>query len=143
MSAPGIQLNSTPHLTYVQPTIQQYLQGIREAVMSNNLPAAQQAFTQLTKAAQSSPQGSGEQGSELAMRISQGLQAVGNALASGDLSGAGQAVSELRQNLQSVSDGKADKPSGVIADSASLGGSESSSSDDSSSDAGPNLSVRI
>jgi len=141
MSAPGIQLNSTPHLIYVQPTIEQYLQGIKEAVISNNLPAAQQAFTQLTKAVPSS-QGSGEQANELATRISQGLQAVGNALAAGDLSGAGQAVSELRQNIQSASAGQADQQPAVTT-SPSLSGSDVSSSDNSSSDPGPNLSVRI
>jgi hypothetical protein len=146
MSAPGIQLNSTPHLIYVQPTIQQYLQGIKEAVISNNLPAARQAFSQLTKAAPSSSQGSGDQANELATRISQGLQAVGNALAAGDLSGAGQAVSELRQNIQSASTGQADQQPAVTT-SPSLSGSDvssnASSSDDSSSDPGPSLSVRI
>jgi hypothetical protein len=145
MSAPGIQLNSTPQLIYVQPTIQQYLQGIKEAVISNNLPAAQQAFSQLTKAAPSS-QGSGDQANDLATRISQGLQAVGNALAAGDLSGAGQAVSELRQNIQSASTGQADQQPAVTT-SPSLSGSDASSNassgDDSSSDPGPSLSVRI
>jgi|SRR5580658_36108 hypothetical protein len=140
MSAPGIQLNSTPHLIYVQPTLQQYLQGIKEAVISNNLPAAQQAFTQLTKAVSS--QGSGDQSNELATRISQGLQAVGNALAAGDLSGAGQAVTELRQNIQSTPAGPADLQPGVTT-SLSLSGPDVSSSDNSSLSAGPTLSIRI
>jgi hypothetical protein len=141
MSAPGIQLNSTPHLIYVQPTLQQYLQGIKEAVISNNLPAAQQAFSQLTKAAPSS-QGSGDQANDLATRISQGLQAVGNALAAGDLSGAGQAVTELRQNIQSTPAGPADLQPGVTT-SLSLSGPDVSSSDNSSLSAGPTLSIRI
>jgi hypothetical protein len=117
MSAPGIQLNSTPHLIYVQPTIQQYLQGIKEALVSNNLPAARQAFTQLTKAVPSSSSGSGEPTSEFATRISQGLQA-------------GQA------DLQPA-----------VTTSPSLSGSDASSdvssSDHSSPDPGPSLSVRI
>jgi hypothetical protein len=146
MSAPGIQLNSTPQLIYVQPTIQQYLQGIKEALVSNNLPAAQQAFTQLTKAVPSSSPASGEPTSEFATRISQGLQAVGNALAAGDLSGAGQAVTELRQNIQSAPAGQSDQQPAVTT-SPSLSGSDASSdvssSDHSSPDAGPSLSVRI
>ena len=144
MSAPGIQLNSTPHLIYVQPTIQQYLQGIKEAVISNNLPAAQQAFTQLTKAVSLSVQASGQQANsnELAPRISQGLQAVGNALAAGDLSGAGQAVTELRQNFQSAPAAQANQQAGVTT-SLSFDGSDGSSSDNVSSDPGTTLSVRI
>jgi hypothetical protein len=139
-------LNSTPQLIYVQPTIQQYLQGIKEALVSNNLPAAQQAFTQLTKAVPSSSPASGEPTSEFATRISQGLQAVGNALAAGDLSGAGQAVTELRQNIQSAPAGQSDQQPAVTT-SPSLSGSDASSdvssSDHSSPDAGPSLSVRI
>ena len=146
MSAPGIQLNSTPQLIYVQPTIQQYLQGIKEALVSNNLPAARQAFTQLTKAVPSSSPGSGEPTSEFATRISQGLQAVGNALAAGDLAGAGQAVTELRQNIQSASAGQADQQPAVTT-SPSLSGSDASSdvssSDHSNPDPGPSLSIRI
>ncbi len=140
MSAPGVQLNSAPHLTYFQPTIQQYLQSVKEAVMSNDLPAARQAFTQLTKAVPLPSRGA--QASEVATRISQGLQAVGNALEAGDLSAAGQAVGELRQNLQSAPNSPADQQQSAVAESPSRDASDVSPSDNSSPE-GPNLSVRV
>jgi ribosomal protein S20 len=142
MSAPGIQLNSQPQLTYVQPTLRQYLQSIKEAVMSNNLPAAQQAFAQLQKALPSQSQGSAGQTNEAATRISQGLQAVGTALEAGDLSGAEQAIGELRQNIQSASDGQAHQQKSV-AEPVSSNGPEVSLEDGNSSDSGPNLNVRV
>jgi len=74
MSAPGIQLSSQPYLTYFQPTIRQYLQSIKDAVVSNNLPAARQAFTQLSKAIPSPAQGNSGETHEFAVRISQGVQ---------------------------------------------------------------------
>jgi hypothetical protein len=140
MSAPGIQLSSAPQLTYFQPTIQEYLQGIKEAVMSNNLPAAQQAFAQLTKAVPSPSQGSSGQANELATRTSQSLQAVGNALEAGDLAAAGLAAAELRQNISSA---QAAQQQSVAAESVSLSSSDASSSDDSSAEPGPNLSLRV
>jgi hypothetical protein len=143
MSAPGIQLNSQPHLTFVQPTIQQYLQGIREAVMSNNLPAAQQAFAQLQKAIPSPSQESGGQSNAFAARISQAVQAVGKALDAGDLSGAEQAVGELRQSFQSVSDRQANQLQRVAAESVSASAPADSSEDDSNSDPGPKLNVTV
>jgi hypothetical protein len=142
MSAPGIQLNSEPHLSYFQPTIQQYLQGIKEAVMSNNLPAAQQAFAQLQKAIPALSQESGGQSNAFAARVSQGVQAVGTALAAGDLAAAEQAVGEIRQNFQSASDKQASQPQSVAAESVSTDDRAASSEDD-SSDSGPNVSVRV
>ncbi len=139
MSAPGVQLNSAPHITYFQPTIQQYLQGIKEAVMSNDLPAAQKAFAQLTKALPlPSP---GGKTSEVA-GIGEGLQAIGNALEAGDLSGAGEAVAALRQSFQSESNGRPHQQQIPVAESPSTS-SDASSGDSPSSEQGPNLSVRI
>jgi hypothetical protein len=140
MSAPGIQLNSQPQLTYFQPTVRQYLQSIKEAVMSNDLTAAQQAFAQLIKAAPSLSPGSGEQAIELATRVSRGLQAVGSALKAGDLPGAGEALGELRQTIQPVAEHPAVEQS-VVAELASQNSSQVPS-DGPSSDQGPNLSVR-
>jgi hypothetical protein len=142
MSAPGIQLNSEPQLSYFQPTIQQYLQGIKEAVMSNNLPAAQQAFAQLQKAVPALAQTSGGQSNAFAARISEGVQAVGTALAAGDLSGAEQAVSQLRQSFQSAPDRQAGQQQSVAAESVSTDEPAGSSEDD-SSDSGPSVSVRV
>jgi hypothetical protein len=142
MSAPGIQLNSEPHITVVQPTIQQYLQGVREAVMSNNLAAAQQAFAQLQKAIPSPAQESGGRSNAFAARISQGVQAVGNALEAGDLPGAEQAVAELRQSFQSASDRQASQQR-VAAESVSSSAPANSSEDDSGSDSRPKLSVTV
>jgi hypothetical protein len=143
MSAPGIQLNSEPHLTFVQPTIQQYLQGIKEAVMSNNLPAAQQAFAQLQKAVPSPSQESGGHSNAFAVRISQGVQAVGNALEAGDLPGAEQALGELRQSFQSASDRQASQQQSVAAESVSTSAPVDTSEDDGGSDSGPKLNVTV
>jgi hypothetical protein len=139
MSAPGIQLNSEPHLPQVQPTLRQYLQSIKDAVASNNLSAAQQAFAQLTKALPFSAQASGET-NEFAAHISQGMQALGQALETGDLAAAQQAISGLRTNMQPLPDAHAQQQS-VAAEPVSENGPDVSSED--GSGAGPNLNVRV
>jgi hypothetical protein len=143
MSAPGIQLNSQPHLTYFQPSIPQYLQSIKEALMSNNLPAARQAFAQLKKAIPSPSQASGGRTNEVGAGIGQGLHAVGKALEAGDLSGAEQAVGELRQHFPAASDGQPHPQQGIAAESTANNAPDVSSEDGSSSDSGPNLNVRV
>jgi hypothetical protein len=143
MSAPGIQLNSQPNLTYFQPSIPQYLQSIKEALMSNNLPAARQAFAQLKKAIPAPSQGSGGQSNEIAARLSEGLDALGKALAAGDLPAAQQAVGEFRQNIQSASDGVANAQRSTVAEPVSSHGSGASSGDSGSSDLGSKLNVRV
>jgi hypothetical protein len=139
MSAPGIQLNSEPHLPQVQPTVRQYLQSIKDAVASNNLSAAQQAFAQLTKALPFPAQATSGETNEFATHISQGMQALGQALETGDLAAAQQAVGGLRTNMPSVPDAQAQRQS-VATEPASEIGSDVSSEDGSS--AGPNLNVR-
>ncbi len=96
MSASGIQLKAEPQVTYWHPTIQQYLHGIREAVMTNNLPAAEQAYARLVKAV---PAGGS---SAIASRVEE----VGKALGSGDLAAAEQALGAVRQELQSAASAK-------------------------------------
>jgi hypothetical protein len=137
MSAPGIQLNPEPHLTYFQPTVRQYLQKIIEAVMSNNLPAARQAYAQLTKAVPSLSQGGSAPTNKLATRIGQSLQDVGRALEAGDQAGAEEAVRDLRHNLESVSRAQVHPPN-TVAEPTSSNGPDVSAGDGS----GPNLNVR-
>lgn len=115
MSATGTQLSPEPQFTYFHPTIQEYWRSVETAVVSKNLPAAQQAFAQLTKALQFPAQG---QPSELANRISQGLQNVGKALEAGDLAGAARAISELPRKAPSIPEGQAQQQ-GVAGGSAS------------------------
>jgi len=142
MSAPGIQLSSQPLVTYFRPTIRQYLQGIKDAVASNDLAAARQAFAQLTKAIPSAAQPSSVHVSEPSTRVGQNMQALGNALEAGDHSAAQQAVAELRINFQSVAEEQGPKRQSPAAEPAAASGSEGAHPDGSISEAGPNLSVK-
>ncbi len=101
MSASGVQLSSDAHLAYFHPTIREYLQSIRTAVVSNNLPEAQQALARLKKAIPSSAQTTNAQNSETAIRLRAGVQAVAKALEAGDLPGAELAVANLHKDMQS------------------------------------------
>jgi|SRR5271166_67375 len=139
MSAPGIQLSSQPYLTYFQPTIRQYLQSIKDAVVSNNLPAARQAFTQLSKAIPSPAQGNSGETHEFAVRISQGVQDLGQALEAGDLGAAQHAVGGLRTEIQSISDAQSRKQESVAEETASSTGP---AEDGSIAGGGTNLNVR-
>jgi hypothetical protein len=96
MATSGVELKSGPQLTQWHPTIQEYLQGVRQAVLSNNLAAAQQAFTRLQKALGSAPSAGVE-------RIGESVQALGQVLEAGDLPGAEQALGTLRLELQASS----------------------------------------
>jgi len=138
MSAPGIQLSSEPYRTYFQPTIRQYLQGIKDAIASNNLPAAQQAFADLRKAIPSPAQGTSGHANELATSVGQGLQALGQALETGDLTAAHEAVGGIRANIQSMSEGQ---PLKAAIESAS-GVSDASPAEGTISEGGPHLNVR-
>ncbi len=111
--------------------------------MSNNLPAARQAFAQLTKAGPSPSQGSSGQTSKLAASISEGLQAVGKALEAGDLSGVGQAVGELRRDIESMAVRPAPQPQSIAAESPSSNGSDVSAVDGNSSESGSSVNVRV
>jgi hypothetical protein len=142
MSAPGIQLSSQPALTYFHPTIQEYLQSIKEAVISNNLPAARQAFAQLTKAIPSSVQSGSGETNEFASRISEGMRALGQALETSDLATAQQAVGGLRTSLQSMSDAHSSQPQGAAEESASGNTSDVSPGDGGIAGGGINLNVR-
>lgn len=139
MSAPGIQLSPEPHLTYFQPTIRQYLQSIKDAVASNNLPAAQQAFAQLAKAVPAPARGSSAT-NEIAARISQSMQTLGQALETSDLAAAQQAIAGLHRNIQSMSDHQGGEQASVTVEPGA--GSEVSSIDGGILDAGSGLNVR-
>ena len=106
MSAPGIQLSSQPQLSFFQPTVRQYLQSVEQAVISNNLQAAQQALGSLQKALQSSSGLGGHSTKQLSEKVGAALQAVGSALKSGDPEQATEALGELRQTLASPVEGQ-------------------------------------
>jgi hypothetical protein len=143
MSAPGIQLNSEPQLTHFQPTIPQYLHSVAEAVMSNNLPAAQVAFAHLTKTLPTSAIAS--ERTALATRVQQGVQVLGKALETGDLSAARQAVVELGLDIQSRPDPQIHQPQSadVAAESALHKGSDVPAAEGSTPEGGSNLNVRV
>lgn len=137
MSAPGVQLSSEPQFTYFQPTIREYLQSIRDAVGTNNLAAARQAFAQLTKVVPAAVQGATDNANELAAHVGQGMQALGHALETSDLEGAQYAVAGLRTSIQSMSEEQVQKQSSVAAEAGSSGETAVSARD-----GGPNLNVR-
>ncbi len=143
MSAPGIQLKPETHLPLVQPTIRQYLQSIKEAVMANNLPAAQKAFVQLQKATASANPASAGQPNAFAARISRGVEAIGSALEAGDLPGVEQALGEFRQNSASLTGSRASQPEGTAPEPVSDNSLDVESEDDSSSNSGTNLNARV
>ena len=97
----GIGPTSQTQLTYVEPSLREYLQNIRTAISSNDLPVAQQALALRSKATQSSASG---ETSPHATGVSQDLQSVGKALEAGDLSGTAQASDEFHQNTESISE---------------------------------------
>ncbi|MFY9647683.1 MAG: hypothetical protein WAK29_21060 [Terriglobales bacterium] len=139
MSATGVQLSSELSLTYFHPTIREYLQDLKQAVGTENLPAAKQALAQLGKAIPSEAQG---QGGGHATSISQALQDAGTALEAGNFSGAEQAVGQIHDGLQSISaEQKGQAP--VAADSTAQTSTDVSSEDGNDSEIGPNLNVRV
>ena len=132
MSAPGIQLSSEAQFTYFEPSVRQYLQNVEQAVVSQNVATARQAFSQLDRtvraAALSSARVFGSQHSE---QVISHLQTVGAALESGDLPAAGRALNELQQHL-----------SGSPAREAGQTGGDTPAEND-SSESSRNLNVRI
>jgi hypothetical protein len=140
MSSNGIQLNTQAELTYFHPSIREYWQSIRDAVVSNNLSEAEQAFTQLRKAIESLAQ---EQTSEPAQRISQGLQDVGQALEAGDLSSAAQALGKLSANIASMSQEQSKPQEDLAAESVSSTGTAVSLREGDDPDTGTFLNVNV
>jgi len=141
MSAPGVQFNSEGHVAYFHPTVRQYLQGIRDALASDNLPVAQQAFAQLTKTISLPGHGIIGQTGELTARVSEAMGVLGTALEAGDFSAARQAVGQLRVSAQSVADEQARKQQATPDERVSANGSDVSAGD-SISQGGPTLNVR-
>jgi hypothetical protein len=140
MSAPGIQLNSEPHLPHFQPTVRQYVLGIQEAVASNRLPVAQQLLTRLSKAISTAGPGNADS-AEAAARIQQSVQALGKALQAGDVAAAQASVRELRQNVQGVSVEQAHLQPTVSTGVPASNGQEVAPADNSSET--PTLNVRV
>jgi hypothetical protein len=141
MSVPGIQLDSAPYFSYFQPNVRQYLQGIKEAVISGNLPEAQQAFDRLNSLVPASPDPASGRTTELTNQITLGLQTLGNALDGGELPAARQAVEDLSQSFQSISHVQAGQQANAPAEPALPTGTDGSGGESESSSSGPVLNV--
>jgi len=107
--AAGIQFNAADHLACFQPSVDQYLRKIEQAVISDDPKAAQQALGQLERmlsaSAQAGGKGTGSPSSEQLMR---GLQDVRTALESNDLASAGYSLRELAKGTASTRSGSSD-----------------------------------
>jgi RNA 3'-terminal phosphate cyclase len=139
MAAPGVQLNSDKHLEYFEPTVDQYVKKLEQAVASRDLSAAKQALANLDKAVttkqRSSSQGAGVQDSQQAGTP---MAAVSSALENGDFTSAEGAVSELRKSLSSA---HGVQPEGT--DNAGQLSSTNSGDTESSPESGQNTSGRL
>lgn len=103
MAAPGVQFNSEMHLTYFEPTVDQYVKKLGQALASGDMAAAQQALANLDKAITTAPRSSGEGiGLQSSQQVSANLKNMGSALQTGDLTAAEGALGELRNELSSA-----------------------------------------
>jgi hypothetical protein len=143
MSVPGIQLDSAPYFTYFQPNVRQYLQEIKETVMSGKLPEAQQALARLKSIVPSTAELGSGQTTDLAHQMSLGLQAVGNALDAGQLPAARQAIEELGQSFQAMSDLRVGQTPIASPEPALPASTDISVGNSDSSNAGPILNVVV
>jgi hypothetical protein len=100
--AAGVQLSSGIHLGYFEPTVDQYLKKIQQAVTAQDLSGAEQALAQLEKMMSTSAQRAAGTGSQPISDLSN----IGAVLGSGDLALAGQALNELRNSLSSARGGQ-------------------------------------
>ncbi len=100
MAAPGIQLNSQIQLTYFQPTVDQYVEKIKQAVASQDKTAAEQALEQLEKAVPGAGQTGGNgSASGASGKVTTALQYVRSAIEGSDFPTAGLAVTALVKDL--------------------------------------------
>lgn len=99
MAAPGIELNPQIPLSCFEPTVEQYVKKIQQAVASENKTAAEQALAKLEKAVGGSGPMSERTGTGASGQVITGLQYVRAALEENDFSSAGQAISALRKDL--------------------------------------------
>jgi len=121
--AAGVQFNSNVHLTYFQPTVDQYLKKIQEALAANDVQGAQTALAQLKKAAISAGHATAD-GISTSQQRTANLNDIGAALDSGDVAWAERAVNDLRASASKSRQGAGEN-----------GGDEGSSVPDPQSDA--------
>lgn len=107
MSAPGVQLYSPVQGNYFEPDVRAYIQKIEQAVVSNNLAAAQQAFVQLDTLVHEYPPAASKAGGWQSPEAAKSVAAIGQALKEGDLDGAATALAGLRANLSVSASGTA------------------------------------
>jgi hypothetical protein len=139
MAAPGVQLNSEIHLSCFQPTVDQYLKKIEQAITTEDKTTAEQALSQLQKAA-SAPGAAGgsADGRNTSGMITVGLNYLRAALDSNDFSSAGQALNTLKKDLASGQGSDASE-AGNLTD---LSGADSSSVNPDQQESGGNISVK-
>ena len=113
--AARVQFDPGIHLGYFEPTVDQYLKKIEQAVTAHDLSGAQHALTQLEKMMSNSAPPTPGAGTKSALVLGD-LGSIGAALGSGDLAVAGQALNELRDSLSRVRGGQ---PGGASADQTS------------------------
>ena len=104
--AARVQLDPGIHLGYFEPTVDQYLKKIQQAVTTQDLSAAQQAFARLEKKMSTSAQPATGTGSQPSAQLLGDLGNIGAALGSGDLALAGQALNDLRNSFFSARGGQ-------------------------------------
>jgi len=144
MAAPGVQLNSEKHLEYFEPTVDQYVKKLEQALASKDLSAARQAHANLDRA-MTAVHGSNSQatGGQDSPQVSAALEDVGTALENGDLTSADSAVGELRNNLSNARGLRPDD-NGDGSQSTSVNSEDIESSSDGSQDpTGGKLDLRV
>lgn len=99
MSAPDIQLYPSAQTKYFEPDVRTYIQKVEQAVVSNNFPAARQAFEQLDKSVRESKARGGKAEIRRSPEVTQSLGDVSEALKEGDAHAATSALARLRGNF--------------------------------------------
>jgi hypothetical protein len=142
MAAPGVQLNSDKQLEYFEPTVDQYVKKLEQAVASNDLSTAKQALANLngamTNEHRSTSNGTGVPDSE---QTSTAMNDIGSALENGDLTSAESAVGELRKSLSSARGVPLDS-NGNASQSSSLSSEDVDDSPERSQDTSGKLDLR-
>jgi len=137
--ATAVQLSSGVHLTYFQPTVDQYLKKVEQAIASGDLESAKQALAQLKKAVSGADK-AGDGSGHPTGHSGANMQDVNAALGSGDLAWAERAVNDLRQTLSMADPRQTTGESG--GDAASSGAQGDSSETDGSGDGSRGLDVK-
>jgi len=113
MAAPEVQFNSEQHLAYFEPTVDQYVKKLEQAVASNDLSSAQQALANINKAISAPSSGSNGTASQHSQQISADLESIGAALQSGDLASAANVLGDFHEAISTARGNGKDSSIGV------------------------------